>query len=107
LKVWNFNSTLKNAVSTILAKLEGGVSSNVGNFGNVGGGMNQPSNVHVPNNNMNVDRKDNKEDDISNELVKDLNSKSLEELIFIYYNEEDYIFEFTNKLRQANMNSIQ
>ncbi len=48
-----------------------------------------------------------KEDDISNDLVKDLNSKSLEELIYIYYNEEDYVFEFTNKLRDNNLKAIQ
>ena len=57
---------------------------------------------------MSIEKKDiNKEDEVSNDLVKDLNSKTLEELIFIYYNEEDYIFEFTNKLRQGNSNAIQ
>jgi uncharacterized protein involved in exopolysaccharide biosynthesis len=49
----------------------------------------------------------NKEDEISNDLVKDLNSKTLEELIYIYYNEEDYVYEFTNKLREANLKAIQ
>ena len=105
LKIWNFNSTLKNTIASILGKLEG--SGNSGNYGNIGH-INQ---IQMGNNmkaqNVIVDKKDNKEDEISNELVKDLNSKSLEELIFIYYNEEDYVYEFTNKTREANLKMIQ
>lgn len=67
--------------------------------------VSQISNINVQN--VLIDKKDNKEDEISNELVKDLNSKSLEELIFIYYNDEDYVYEFTNKIREANLKTIQ
>jgi hypothetical protein len=87
---------LKGAIAIILSKLE----SNLGNFG-----VNVPNTGQVP---VNVGIQNPiKEDDISNDLVKDLNSKSLEELIYIYYNEEDYVFEFTNKLRDNNLKAIQ
>ncbi len=87
---------MKGAIAIILSKLE----SNLGNFG-----VNVPNTGQVP---VNVGIQNPiKEDDISNDLVKDLNSKSLEELIYIYYNEEDYVFEFTNKLRDNNLKAIQ
>ena len=106
LQIWNFNSTLKGAIATILAKLEGG---NVGiNYGGNVGNFNQvPINTGVNVQNVNQNLNQNRDDDISNELVKDLNAKSLEELIYIYYNEEDYVYEFTNKLRESNLKAIQ
>lgn len=89
---------MKGAVAIILSKLE----SNLGNYG-----VNIPNTGQVPVSSNVVNPNPIKEDDISNELVKDLNSKSLEELIYIYYNEEDYVYEFTNKMRDANLKTIQ
>ena len=88
-----------------MTKLEGS-SGVVGNYGNVGN-VSQIPLSNIIDQYLMLDKKDNKEDEISNELVKDLNSKSLEELILIYYNEEDYVYEFTNKLREANLKTIQ
>jgi hypothetical protein len=47
------------------------------------------------------------EDSISAELTKDLNSRSIEELILINFNPDDYVFEFTDKQRQENLNLLQ
>ena len=42
------------------------------------------------------------EDQVSAELTRDLNSKSIEELILINFNPEEYINEFTQKQRDIN-----
>jgi len=43
------------------------------------------------------------EENITNELVKDLSNKSIEELIYINFNQEEYINDYTSKLREKNM----
>lgn len=40
---------------------------------------------------------------VSKELMQDLASKSLEELIFINFNQEEYVFNFTQKYRNQNI----
>jgi len=101
LKSWSYHSTLKQVVAIILGKLEGVQQQGMG-FNS------QINNFNLQNNMINP-QVDNKKDldEISNNLFNDLNSKKLEELIYIYYNEDDYIFDFTNKLRQQNTNLIQ
>lgn len=46
------------------------------------------------------------EDNLSTELAKDLNNKSMEELLFVYFNQDDYVYEFTQKLRNNNTNLL-
>lgn len=40
-------------------------------------------------------------------MVKDLNNRSIEELLFINFNHEDYVYEFTQKQRSNNLNLLQ
>ena len=87
-----------------MTKLEGS-SGVVGNYGNVGN-ISQIPLSNINDQYLMLDKKDNKEDEISNELVKDLNSKSLEELILIYYNEEDYVYEFIQEIYNLSGKSI-
>jgi DNA repair ATPase RecN len=44
---------------------------------------------------------------ISSEIVKDLNTKSIDELLFIYFNQDDYVYEFTQKIRTNNEKLLQ
>jgi hypothetical protein len=84
LRLWNINSNLKNAIGIVLSKLEGTyVSSNIVNT----------------NQNKQVQSED---EAISGEIVKDLSTKSIEELLFIYFNQDDYVYEFTQKARNNN-----
>ena len=46
-------------------------------------------------------------DMISSEIVKDLNTKSIDELLFIYFNQDDYVYEFTQKIRTNNEKLLQ
>jgi hypothetical protein len=111
---WNYNSSLKNVVAIVLGKLEGkqqNVNYNQGqgiinpNQGRQGQG-NQFQNQPQPNIQQNQIPSQ-EEDIITQELVKDLNNKSIEELIFINFNQDDYVYEFTNKQRQNNAQLLQ
>lgn len=42
-----------------------------------------------------------------NELAKDLSTRSLEELIYIHFNQDEYMFDFTKKQREKNMQLFQ
>lgn len=95
LRLWNINSTLKNAVGTILSKLERGTNSN---FNRTNTNVDHGTNSIIP-------QQD--EDGISAELMKDLNNKTIEELILINYNPEDYVFQFTQNQRNNNSNLLQ
>jgi DNA repair ATPase RecN len=78
---------MKNSVNIVLNKLEG-------NFNPV------PQNQNVKQIfNQNVSQED---DMISSEIVKDLNTKSIDELLLIYFNQDDYVYEFTQKIRTNN-----
>ena len=96
LKMWNFQSTLKNTTAIILNKFEGktGSSSFV-------------SNVRPDNQGINQIMSNQEDEQLMSELTKDLNSRSIEELILINFNAEDYIFEFTQKQRNTNIQLLQ
>jgi hypothetical protein len=90
--MWNFSSSLKNVAGILLAKLEGKqIISNKPQYD----GINQ-----IISNNQD-------DDIISAELTKDLNNKSIEELILINFNPDDYVYEFTQKQRNNNLNLLQ
>jgi hypothetical protein len=54
--------------------------------------------------NQNVSQED---DLISQEITKDLNAKSIDELLFIYFNQDDYVYDFTQKIRNNNEKLLQ
>jgi hypothetical protein len=58
--------------------------------------MNQNINV-----NQNISKQE--EENITNDLLKDLSNKSIEELIYINFNQDEYINDYTSKLREKNM----
>jgi len=92
--MWNFQSTLKNVTNIILAKLEGrGGQSNIRQDGQQG--------IHQ------IISSNQEDSVISAELMKDLNNKSLEELILINFNPDEYVYEFTNKQRNSNLTLLQ
>ncbi len=96
LKMWNFQSTMKNVTAILLNKLEGkpGSTSSVSRQENPQIGINQLISSQ--------------EDELlMNELTKDLSSKSIEELILINFNPDDYIYEFTQKQRNSNIQLLQ
>jgi hypothetical protein len=83
---------LKSTTAILLAKFEG----------------KQNIKVNVPDSGINQIISTSQEDDqIAAELIKDLNNKSIEELILINFNQDDYIFEFTQKLRNSNIDLLQ
>jgi len=47
------------------------------------------------------------EDSVVNELMKDLSNKSIEELIYINFNQDEYIFDFAKKQRERNQQLFQ
>lgn len=47
------------------------------------------------------------EENIINELVKDLSNKSIEELIYINFNQDEYIYDYSKKQREKNMQLFQ
>lgn len=92
--MWNFNSSLKNVAGILLNKFEG--RGNVKpQFQDQSGGINQ------------IISSSQEDDQIASELTKDLNSRSIEELILINFNPDDYVFEFTQKARNNNLNLLQ
>src|SRR5689334_16816022 len=75
LRLWNINSNLRNSLSVILKKLEGTTN------------INPNTNVNPNQQNKQVVNNQNSEDEIiSTEITKDLSNKSIEELLFIYFN---------------------
>lgn len=93
-RIWNFNSSLKNVAGTLLNKFEGKSKQQ---FNDQSGGLNQI-----------INNSNSQEDDlISAELTKDLNSRSIEELILINFNPDDYVYEFTQKQRNSNLTLLQ
>ncbi len=83
---------MKSTTAILLAKFEG----------------KQNIKVNVPDSGINQIISTSQEDDqIAAELIKDLNNKSIEELILINFNQDDYIFEFTQKLRNSNIDLLQ
>lgn len=62
-----------------------------------------------PNQNQNQNQNPFKQEDenITSDLVKDLSNKSIEELIYINFNQEEYINDYTSKLREKNMQLFQ
>ena len=123
LSYWNVNSTLVSAVRTILTRLEvdGGIKINdINNKENSLGGkmssfysnygsslytnsINPISNTaKVSNNNISPGSTSSKiqPNQESNILANDLNCKSIEELIYIYLNQEEYVNEFMSKYKE-------
>lgn len=88
LKMWNFNSSLKNTVSIILSKLEG--------KSKIESGQNLTQLISSG-----------EEDQLMTDLVKDLNSKTIEELILINFNPEEYVYDLTQKQRNCNLALLQ
>ena len=83
---------MKNTTAILLAKFE----------------SKQIIKMNVPDSGINQIIPPSQEDDqIAAELIKDLNNKSIEELILINFNQDDYIFEFTQKLRNSNIDLLQ
>jgi hypothetical protein len=83
---------LKNTAAILLAKFEG----------------KQYIKQNFPDSGMNQVIPSSQEDDqITAELMKDLNSKSIEELILINFNQDDYVYEFTQKQRNNNVALLQ
>jgi hypothetical protein len=80
------------SVYTVLNKLEGNINQVQSNQ-NVNKIFNQ-----------NVSQED---DMISQEITKDLNAKSIDELLFIYFNQDDYVYDFTQKIRNNNEKLLQ
>lgn len=48
----------------------------------------------------------NTDDNVTRELIEDLSKKSIEELIYIHFNQDDYLLEFTSKQRNINNNLL-
>jgi hypothetical protein len=89
LRLWNINSNLRNALGVILGKLEGTY-------------VNPNTNVHQNQPKQMVNNQNSEDEIISTEITKDLSTKSIEELLFIYFNQDDYVYEFTQKARNNN-----
>lgn len=86
--MWGFNSSLANCTNEILCKLEGRMMSNNNQFGQ-GMMMSAPD-----------------EKALMNDMEAKLKSKSIEELIYINFNPEHFIDEFTQEGRRANENLL-
>lgn len=92
MRLWNINSSLKNTSAILLSKFEG----------------KQNVSKNVPESGLNQINSNSQEDDqIAAELMKDLNNKSIEELILINFNQDDYVYEFTQKMRNNNVALLQ
>ncbi|MCQ2819195.1 MAG: hypothetical protein MJ252_18175 [archaeon] len=86
---WNFNtSNLKNTIKEILNKLE--------LRGNKSYGVPSPAQLGSGYSNSNDDQL------LTRDLSTELNKKSIEELIYINFNPEHFIYEFTEPMRKAN-----
>jgi hypothetical protein len=96
LKMWNFQSTLKNVTTLLLNKLEGKSGS--------GSSISRQENPQIGINQIISNQED---EQLMSELTKDLNSRSIEELILINFNPDDYIYEFTQKQRNSNIQLLQ
>lgn len=93
-RIWNINSNLRNSVSIVLNKLEN-PTANTRSFSN------EERKPVVINPQMSND------ENISQEIINDLSKRSIEELIYYNFNQEDYIAEFTNKQRTQNNQLLQ
>jgi hypothetical protein len=82
---WNFQSSLTNVTISLLSKFE----------------IRQSKQENPQNLNQIISGSE--EDEISAKLTRDLNSKSIEELIYINFNQEEYIDEFTKDQRENNI----
>jgi len=85
--IWNINSSLKSAISTILNKLES-----------------PKTQVNIIQGNQRLST-NNFTDEVSSEILKDLQSKSVEELIYINFNQEEYVNDYTKKY-SVSMNDL-
>ena len=47
------------------------------------------------------------DENIVNELLKDLSNKSIEELIYINFNQDEYIYDYSKKQREKNLQLFQ
>jgi hypothetical protein len=59
-------------------------------------------NINNPNPNIKQE-----EENIVNELVKDLSNKTIEELIYINFNQDEYIYDYSKKQREKNVQLFQ
>ena len=126
LQYWNVNSTLCNSIRNILIRLEVGSESNNQQiqFQNVGNFNPQPnlSNSSLGKQNKNSQDTDTKDINInvnnlfgknseqssifnkkgdSQILINELNTKSIDELVYIFLNQEDFINEFMSKYKEG------
>ena len=89
LRRWNMMSTLKGCVNEILSKLEGRMQS-------------QYKSPIPTNQNANLMMSNEDDSAIIKDLTDDLNKKSIEELIYINFNPEHYVAQFTQAGRAVN-----
>lgn len=85
LRNWNIQSTLSNVTAILLAKFENR--------------QNKPDNSQSFNQIING----NEDNEVLSKLTNDLAKKSIEELIYINFNQEEYIDEFTREQRENNL----
>ncbi len=123
LQYWNINSTLCNSIRNILIRLEVGSESNNQqsqlNIGNINPqpnlsssslGKQSKNNQEIKDINLNVNNLYTKNSEQSSSfnkkgdsqiLANELNTKSIDELVYIFLNQEDFINEFMSKYKEG------
>ena len=95
---WNNLSRLSKCVGDVLSKLEGRMPMMNNQMSN----YNMQSMMNMSNPQGNFSMNENNEQNLIKEIRADLEKKSIEELIYINFNPEHYVVQFTQNNRNAN-----